>query len=99
MGPSGKTQAPVVPSPVRSVAQPTTAVPTPGVPALSRASSSPVPRNIANSALKTRPVATKSEDVSDVPSHDFLKWLSDSLKGLNSSVNGKRAFITVAKFY
>jgi hypothetical protein len=22
------------------------------------------------------------------PSHDFLKWLSDSLKGLNSTVNG-----------
>ena len=37
--------------------------------------------------MKTRPMV-KADDITETPSHDFLKWLSDSLKGLNSSVNG-----------
>jgi hypothetical protein len=78
-----------MPSPVRSLVQNSTPVSVPGTSTLSRVSSSPVQRNVANSALKTRPVVTKTDDLSDAPSHDFLKWLSDSLKGLNSSVNGE----------
>ncbi|KAF8973854.1 hypothetical protein BDZ97DRAFT_1777173 [Flammula alnicola] len=87
VGPSGKTSA-AVPSPVRSITQTSTPVATnAGVSPLSRVSGSPVQRNVVNSALKTRPVANKQDDFPETPSHDFLKWLSDSLKGLNSSVN------------
>lgn len=32
-------------------------------------------------------VAPRVEDFPITPSHDFLKWLSESLKGLNNSVN------------
>src|SRR5882672_2645922 len=37
-------------------------------------------------ALKPAPMS-RVDDPPAAPSHDFLKWLSDSLKGLNSSVN------------
>ncbi|KAF9473191.1 hypothetical protein BDN70DRAFT_886092 [Pholiota conissans] len=87
VGPSGKTSAPVVSSPVRSLVQGSTQASASAISPLIRASSSPVQRTMASSALKTRPVVAKTEDFSDTPSHDFLKWLTDSLKGLNSSVN------------
>ncbi|KAI6000208.1 hypothetical protein F5J12DRAFT_724158, partial [Pisolithus orientalis] len=35
----------------------------------------------------TKPTATPCVEDSPVTPHEFLKWLSDSLKGLNSSVN------------
>jgi PERQ amino acid-rich with GYF domain-containing protein len=37
------------------------------------------------------PNTPKVDDFPAPPSHDFLKWLSDSLKGLNSSVNGEKS--------
>jgi hypothetical protein len=64
---------------------------TPGLAAVSsssiaKAANVPLQRTIASPALKTRPAVVN--DVPEAPSHDFLKWISDSLKGLNSSVNG-----------
>jgi PERQ amino acid-rich with GYF domain-containing protein len=53
----------------------------------SRASDSSAQKAV-NPALKPRPTPSKQEDIIYSPSHEFLKWLSDSLKGLNSSVNG-----------
>jgi hypothetical protein len=35
-----------------------------------------------------RPII-KPGEVAETPSHEFLKWLGDSLKGLNSSANGE----------
>jgi PERQ amino acid-rich with GYF domain-containing protein len=49
------------------------------------------PRQAATpTVVKSSPRPVKVEDHSSSPSHEFLKWLSDSLKGLNSSVNGTR---------
>lgn len=67
-----------------------------------------VPTNHATIAAKSSPaVATRSvasvvrpatagkiEDFPVSPSHDFLKWLSESLKGLNNSVNGELSRVT-----
>ncbi len=39
--------------------------------------------------MKTRPATTKPDEISVTPSHEFLKWLGDSLKGLNNSANGE----------
>lgn len=52
----------------------------------SRASDSSA-QKMVNPASKSRPTP-KQEDITYSPSHEFLKWLSDSLKGLNSSVKG-----------
>lgn len=58
------------------------------------ASASQAPRT--NGSALVRPVAPstsirstapKIDDFPPAPSHDFLRWLTDSLKGLNSSVN------------
>jgi len=46
---------------------------------------SPSPRSPAPAKVVTP--AAKHEDAAANPSLDFLKWLSDSLKGLNQSVN------------
>ena len=43
---------------------------------------------MGNPTTKPRPQPSKQEDVVYSPSDKFLNWLSDSLKGLNSSVNG-----------
>jgi PERQ amino acid-rich with GYF domain-containing protein len=43
--------------------------------------------SVIPSAAKPTPVSSQSDDIV-APSHDFLKWLSDSLKGVNSTVNG-----------
>ncbi|KAJ3516789.1 hypothetical protein NLJ89_g912 [Agrocybe chaxingu] len=89
VGPNGKTSAtvaapakPPAPAPPSSTSFANTAAST----SAPRATASPVQR-APNPALKTRPVPTKGEELFEAPSHDFLKWLSDSLKGLNSSVN------------
>ena len=46
------------------------------------------------------PAATKlspapKDDTPAAPSHDFVKWMAESLKGLNSSVNSKLSCISV----
>ena len=46
---------------------------------------SPSPRSPAPATVVTSVV--KHEDTAANPSIDFLKWLTDSLKGLNQSVN------------
>ena len=46
---------------------------------------SPSPRSPA--PAKVVPSVVKHEDTGANPSLDFLKWLTDSLKGLNQSVN------------
>ena len=46
-----------------------------------------------------KPSATpKVEDFPAAPSHEFLKWLNDSLKGLNPSVNGVSIFHVLIKY-
>jgi PERQ amino acid-rich with GYF domain-containing protein len=85
VGPSGKTSA-VLASTLRP------SVPTSsgsGTLAVPRVSSSPVQKATSPPTLKSRSVSNKADDLNETPSHDFLKWLSDSLKGLNSSVNGE----------
>ncbi|CCM01314.1 uncharacterized protein FIBRA_03363 [Fibroporia radiculosa] len=67
------------------------------VPNLSPVPTVPVPpvmaRASSTSAISSRPanppkvVSTKTDDFPAPPSQEFLKWLSESLKGLNSSVN------------
>ncbi|OCH92679.1 hypothetical protein OBBRIDRAFT_750886 [Obba rivulosa] len=51
----------------------------------------PAVRTPAAAAPSPRPAssikASKSDEVPVPPSHEFLKWLSESMKGLNSSVN------------
>ncbi|KAI6133241.1 hypothetical protein EDD16DRAFT_1530688 [Pisolithus croceorrhizus] len=42
---------------------------------------------VATSVPIKTAAAPRVEDFPVTPSHDFLKWLSDSLKGLNNSVN------------
>ena len=76
VGPNGKTSA----APPISV-RPSAPLSTPKVAA------SPAQKTSANATVKPKP-PPKQEEVTESPSHDFLKWLSDSLKGLNSSVNG-----------
>lgn len=46
---------------------------------------SPSPRSPAPAKVVASVV--KNEDAATNPSLDFLKWLTDSLKGLNQSVN------------
>ncbi|KAL0950663.1 hypothetical protein HGRIS_007448 [Hohenbuehelia grisea] len=53
-----------------------------------RANGVPATRpTVAAAVAKSVPASARVEDYPVTPSHDFLKWLSDSLKGLNSSVN------------
>ncbi|KIM47935.1 hypothetical protein M413DRAFT_439631 [Hebeloma cylindrosporum] len=83
VGPSGKTSA-VLTSTLRPSAPTSSGS---GVSAVPRVSSSPVLKAPPAPALKSRPSASKPDTLNETPSHEFLKWLSDSLKGLNSSVN------------
>ncbi|KAG7450136.1 uncharacterized protein BT62DRAFT_961749 [Guyanagaster necrorhizus] len=81
VGPSGKS-APPPAAPVRT-------------PVPSAASSAAVPRaNGSPTAIRPAPTPApkpatggKMGDYPVAPSHEFLKWLNESLKGLNSSVN------------
>jgi PERQ amino acid-rich with GYF domain-containing protein len=84
VGPSGKTSA-VLTSTLRPSALPSSGS---AVSAAPRVSSSPVQKTPPAPTLKTRPSTNKPDTLNETPSHEFLKWLSDSLKGLNSSVNG-----------
>ncbi|CDO70929.1 hypothetical protein BN946_scf184829.g37 [Trametes cinnabarina] len=90
VGSGGKTAATAVTA-TRPVA--TTAAPAKPAPATPAAVASPAPRPTAAATPRPAAVALKStpskEDngVVSGPSLEFLKWLSDALKGLNSSVN------------
>ncbi|KAH7929382.1 hypothetical protein BV22DRAFT_1057157 [Leucogyrophana mollusca] len=84
VGVNGKAPTPAV-APVRPTITPSTS-------AAAVASSSPVSRptgtatRVVPSTVKA-PAPSRVDDFPVTPSHDFLKWLSDSLKGLNTSVN------------
>lgn len=72
-----------------------TAVPAPAARAPAAAAAVSVPKPNGASAIKvpTTPkpaAAARIDDTPPPPSNDFVKWLGDSLKGLNSSVNGTR---------
>jgi PERQ amino acid-rich with GYF domain-containing protein len=86
VGPSGKTN-PAVAAPPRptaaSVAVASTSARPNGTSVLRPATQAPA------SKPATSPIGGKVEDFPVSPSHEFLKWLSESLKGLNNSVNGK----------
>lgn len=69
--------------------RPTVVVTSPAIPSVALRSpaigASPSPRSPAPAKVVTSVV--KNEDATANPSLDFLKWLTDSLKGLNQSVN------------
>ncbi|PBK76662.1 hypothetical protein ARMSODRAFT_948490 [Armillaria solidipes] len=83
VGPSGKSAPPPVASarsPVSSATTSSVAVPRAnGTPAAIRPASTPAPPKPTTGG--------KVDDYPVAPSHEFLKWLNESLKGLNSSVN------------
>ncbi|KAG5646055.1 hypothetical protein DXG03_004478 [Asterophora parasitica] len=83
VGPSGKANA--VTAPPRPVITPSSS--SLNVPSSSaRTNGNAVPRPVSVSpVVKAAPLARNDEPVP--PSHEFVKWLSGSLKGLNSSVN------------
>jgi PERQ amino acid-rich with GYF domain-containing protein len=83
VGPSGKTSA-VLASTLRPSAQTSSGS---GTSAAPRVSISPIQKVTPAPTFKPRPSANKADDLNEAPSHDFLKWLSDALKGLNNSVN------------
>lgn len=84
VGPSGKPSAALT-STLRPSAPTSSGS---AVSAVLRVSSSPVQKAPPAPTLKIRPSTNKPDTPNETPSHEFLKWLSDSLKGLNSSVNG-----------
>jgi len=89
VGSNGKTNPVVAAAPVR----PTVAAVAAGPSSAARTPStaSPVVRSIVvpSATSKAASPAGKVEDFPVSPSHEFLKWLTESLKGLNSSVNGR----------
>ncbi|TFK76721.1 hypothetical protein BDN72DRAFT_884418 [Pluteus cervinus] len=50
-------------------------------------SAAPRPVSAASPAVKAPPPKPEEPIAPQPPSHEFVKWLNDSLKGLNSSVN------------
>ncbi|TFK36780.1 hypothetical protein BDQ12DRAFT_724615 [Crucibulum laeve] len=81
-GKTGTIASPVRPSPISSASTstiPAASVPRPTavVPAIRPAAVVTIPK----------PAALRTEEQATSPSHEFLKWLNDSLKGLNTSVN------------
>lgn len=97
VGPSGKTST--VTPPVRPPVVTSTPTSSPAVlvvPSALKTNGPSVSRS-AFSTTKSVSSTPKTEDSPIVPSHDFLRWLSDSLKGLNSSVNGNY-FIFTSEF-
>lgn len=81
VGASGKTNVIVAsaPRPSAVAASPTAAR---ANPALRSVAQSPASKAVVSSS------GGKVEDFPAAPSHEFLEWLTKSLKGLNSSVNG-----------
>ncbi|KAJ7293786.1 hypothetical protein C8J57DRAFT_1269996 [Mycena rebaudengoi] len=68
-------------APVRPPTAPAAPSPSSSAP---RANGVPVPRA---APVPTKAPAPRTEEYPVTASHEFLKWLSDSLKGLNTSVN------------
>lgn len=65
--------------------------PAPRVPAVTAPSSAPRVNGgpAAKVSATPRPATiARVDDTPPTPSNDFVKWVGDSLKGLNSSVNG-----------
>ncbi|EIW86395.1 hypothetical protein CONPUDRAFT_148488 [Coniophora puteana RWD-64-598 SS2] len=86
VGPSGKSATAAVgarpaPAPTTSSASVMTA------PVTSRPSVVAPPRTAASAVAKGTSSAQKADDFPVAPSADFLRWLGENLKGLNSSVN------------
>ncbi|KAG1755061.1 uncharacterized protein EDB91DRAFT_270280 [Suillus paluster] len=85
VGANGKTNAPV----------PASAPPRPTVTPSVSTQAAPTPRPNGTAVRPTVQIVTKAaaatpprmDDTPAMSSHDFLKWLSDTLKGLNHSVN------------
>lgn len=102
VGAGGKTNVVV---PVRSaVSTPTSTKPSvqigssnslPAAPSAIRspAVSSPAKPPVVTAAMKLVPSASKTEETPIPVSHEFLKWMADSLKGLNNSVNRKYSML------
>ncbi|KAF8807684.1 hypothetical protein BYT27DRAFT_7189775 [Phlegmacium glaucopus] len=86
VGANGKVSSAQASSPSRPPIQPSTSFSVASLSASPRASDSSA-QKVVNPGLKPRPTPSKQENIIYSPSHEFLKWLSDSLKGLNSSVN------------
>lgn len=85
MGPNGKPTPPATnpPRPAVSTALNNTTLTTP-----LRPNGTATRQAVATTVKVATP---RAEDFPITPSHDFLKWLGESLKGLNSSVNCKWA--------
>ncbi|KAI5991600.1 hypothetical protein EDD15DRAFT_2388561 [Pisolithus albus] len=89
VGANGKAATPVAAPPRPAATIPATAAAT-GPPAVASRQNGAATRPataVATSAPIKSVATPRVEDFPVTPSHDFLKWLSDSLKGLNSSVN------------
>ncbi|KIO02316.1 hypothetical protein M404DRAFT_148067 [Pisolithus tinctorius Marx 270] len=89
IGANGKPATPVAAPPRPAATTPGSAVAVGSPAAVPRQHGAATrPGTSAATLAPTKPAATpRAEDSPVTPSHDFLKWLSDSLKGLNSSVN------------
>jgi PERQ amino acid-rich with GYF domain-containing protein len=87
VGSSGKTLVAAVAVPRATITPSTSTLATPG--SAPRANGNAV-RTVSATPSATKPApASLQSDEPVPPSHEFLKWLNDSLKGLNSTVNGK----------
>ena len=88
VGPSGKTAAAAVGArPVPNTTTSSASIPTPAATAAARPNAPAPPRTVASTVAKGTPLAQKVDDFPAAPSADFLRWLGENLKGLNSSVN------------
>jgi PERQ amino acid-rich with GYF domain-containing protein len=106
VGASGKTASTVTSPPARPAVSTAASTKTvsgiPSTPALStasvvsRATASPAPARspVATASVRLAP-ATPKDEPPIAPSHDFLKWMTDSLKGLNNSVNSESGFLSI----
>ncbi|KAF9569837.1 hypothetical protein CPC08DRAFT_677685 [Agrocybe pediades] len=84
VGPSGKAN-PIVAAASGRPSQAST--PTLATSAATARPAAPPVQRVGSATSKPKHPAVKQDDFPEPPSHDFLKWLSDSLKGLNASVN------------
>ena len=87
VGSNGKTTFLAQPS--RSPANATSFSSAVSGPSVSRSIAHLNQRISTTSSIKTRPVTTRPGEVPEAPSLEFLKWLGEALKGVNSSANGK----------